>query len=303
MESILGQTFSDFEFLIIDDGSQDGTSAIIRSYADDRIRVIENGRNLGLIQTLNKGLQMARGQYVARMDADDVSLPRRLELQLRHLERNRHVSVVGTYYHMIDESGLVLSTRRPETRDFLISFRMYVEAYNPVCHPAVMFRTKDILDRGGYDASFPNAEDGALWFHLNAMGMRFATVPRVLVLYRVHTQQISQVQRPVQVASHYRAYVEDLSRLLAAPIAAEEGMRLSAARFDGDHIRSPAEFADVLQLKRRIALRYFDAAKLGRMRIVACVAHLWDSLFCAFGILNTHRTVMSGVFFSTALRF
>jgi glycosyltransferase involved in cell wall biosynthesis len=283
VESILGQTFSDFEFLIVDDGSQDGTSAIVRAYGDERIRLVENGRNLGLIRTLNAGLQLARGRYVARMDADDVSLPQRLELQWRYLQRNPHVSVVGTQYRMIDENGLVLSTRKPESRDFLISFRMYVEAYNPVCHPAVMFRTEEIRAQGGYDASFPNAEDAALWFRLNSLGVRFANIPRVLVLYRTHTSQISQTHHPGQVASHYRAYVESVSRFLGAPVPVEEGMRLSVARFNTDHIRNPAEFEEMLRLKRRIALRFFEATRLGRMPVVSCVTYLWDSLLCLRG--------------------
>ncbi len=283
IESILGQTFSDFEFLIIDDGSRDGTSALVRAYGDERIRLVENGRNLGLIRTLNVGLQLARGRYVARMDADDVSLPQRLELQLRYLQKNPHVSVVGTHYRMIDENGLVLSTRKPESRDFLISFRMYVEAYNPACHPAVMFRTEEIRAQGGYDAGFPNAEDAALWFRLNSLGMRFATIPRILVLYRTHTSQISQTHHPVQVDSHYRAYVESVSRFLGEPIPVEAGMRLSVARFSTDHIRDPAQFEEMLRLKRRIALRFFEATRLGSRPMVSCVAYLWDSLLCLRG--------------------
>ncbi len=280
LESILRQTFSDFEFLIVDDGSQDGTSAILRSYRDDRIRVIENGCNLGLIATLNKGLQMARGQYVARMDADDVSLPRRLERQLDYLERHRDICVASSYYRDIDENRRVIETRRPETRDFLISFKMHVEGHNPICHPAAMFRTKPVRDAGGYSSEFPHAEDVALWFRLDSRGMKFGVVPRILFLYRCHSRQITRTRSEEMARSHFTAHAQRLSCFLGEPLGIEDVSRLSPYRSDQNCIRNAADLEALLLLKRRIALRFFEAAKLGRIRIVVCVTYLWDSLLC-----------------------
>jgi len=278
VDSILGQTFSGFELLIVDDGSDDGSTAIVNSYTDKRIRLIRNECNLGLIATLNKGLQAARGQYVARMDADDISLPTRLERQIAYLERHREVGVVGSHFHRIDENGRILSTERREGKDFMVSFRMYVEAYNPFCHPAVMYRTKEIRDRGGYNPAFPSAEDAALWFQLNESGMRFATIPRVLLLYRMHHSQVCQQDKPTQVMSFYGAYAESLSNLLGVSVLPEDAMRLHACRLDEEHIKGDAELEKVLHLKRQIALKFFEIRRLGGIAVVACVAKLWNSL-------------------------
>lgn len=280
VESILGQTWSDFEFLVVDDGSTDASAAIVESYADERIRLVRNGRNLGLIAALNKGLETARGRYVARMDADDVSLPRRLERQVAYMERNPEVCVAGSYCRVIDETGRSIRTFVPEPRGFLLSFRMHVEGLTPVYHPTVMFRTGPIREQGGYSPDFPHAEDGALWFRLNAAGRSFANIPEVLVLYRSHGGQITQTRSDEQIHSHARAYARFLSSFLAEPIEAAEVVGLAPRWFGEECIRGPAELEQLLSFKRRIALRFFDAARLADARIVACVAHLWSSLLC-----------------------
>jgi glycosyltransferase involved in cell wall biosynthesis len=278
IESILRQSLKDFEFLIIDDGSQDESVAVVKSYRDERIRLIENGRNLGLIATLNRGLQMARGEYVARMDADDISLPRRLERQLEYMERHPDVSVISSYYRYMDSNGRPFRTVKGDVKDCHISFRMYVEGYNPVCHPAAMFRIKMIREQGGYNREFAHAEDGALWFRLNSEGMKFGNVPRVLFLYRSHSQQITQTRTAEQAESHFRAYAQSLSRYLGEPIEIEDVVRLCPYRFDEEHIGTPEELDRLLQLKRRIALKFFDAMKPDPLCVVSCVTYLWSSL-------------------------
>ncbi|MBU1854072.1 MAG: glycosyltransferase family 2 protein, partial [Candidatus Omnitrophica bacterium] len=105
MDSVLSQTYRDFEFLIIDDGSTDTTRAIIKSYKDNRIRLIENGRNLSQVTSLNIGLEHARGEYVARIDADDAMLPNRLERQLFFLNSRTDVALAGSWGDAIDERG------------------------------------------------------------------------------------------------------------------------------------------------------------------------------------------------------
>jgi glycosyltransferase involved in cell wall biosynthesis len=280
LESILRQTFSDFEFLIIDDGSRDGTSTILRSYHDERIRVVENGRNLGLIATLNKGLQMARGEYVARMDADDISLPQRLERQLDYMERHREVCVVSSYYYHIDEKYRVFETCRPEPKDFLISFKMHVEGYNPICHPAAMFRTKPVRDAGGYSPEYPHAEDGALWFRLDSLGMKFGVVPRFLFLYRYHPRQITQTRSEEGTRSYFSAYAQHLSCFLGEPLGVEDVTRLSPYWFDDHRIRNSVDVEALLSLKRRIALAFFATRGVQGTGVVLCVADLWKSLLC-----------------------
>jgi glycosyltransferase involved in cell wall biosynthesis len=120
IDSILNQTFENFEFLIVNDGSTDRTLEILQSYRDPRIKVINNERNIGLTASLNKGLKIAKGEYVARMDADDVSFPHRLEQQKAFLDRNPRVAMVGSWAEVIDESGKTQETWRVLTSSHLL---------------------------------------------------------------------------------------------------------------------------------------------------------------------------------------
>ncbi|MCP8319033.1 MAG: glycosyltransferase, partial [Candidatus Methylarchaceae archaeon HK01B] len=112
IDSILNQTFKDFEFLIINDGSTDRTVEILRSYHDSRIKIITNEKNMGLTKSLNKGLKIARSEYVARMDADDISYPRRLEVQYEYMKKNPDVGIVGSWNDVIDDKGNTIDYRK-----------------------------------------------------------------------------------------------------------------------------------------------------------------------------------------------
>ncbi len=107
IDSVLSQTWKDFELLVVNDGSTDGTAAILESYSDPRIRILSNVQNIGLTLSLNKGLQSARGEYIARIDADDIALPIRLEKQVSYLDQHPEVGLVATGVKVIDERGHV----------------------------------------------------------------------------------------------------------------------------------------------------------------------------------------------------
>ena len=104
INSILSQTFNDFEFLIINDGSTDGTADILKSYTDSRIKIINNEKNIGLTKSLNKGLKIAKGEYIARQDADDISMPERLKEEVAFLEIHKDYAVVGTFVKILNEN-------------------------------------------------------------------------------------------------------------------------------------------------------------------------------------------------------
>ena len=148
MDSVLGQTFRDFEFLIIDDYSTDSSRDLIKSYKDSRIRLIENEKNLNQVRSLNIGLEQARGQYVARMDQDDIMLRDRLERQVNFLDKNTDISVVGTWGEVIDEKGKVFTKACLPLRNEEIVGRVLFCGYF-LMHPSVVFRKDVIMDAGG----------------------------------------------------------------------------------------------------------------------------------------------------------
>lgn len=164
IDSILSQTFKDFEFLIINDGSTDKSEEIILSYKDPRIRYFENKKNLGVAKTLNKGLRLAKGKYIARMDADDISCPNRLEMEYKEIIKNQMVAVVASFYDVIDKSGKYLYTVKgassPEAIYYNLQFR------NCLGHPTVMFNREIVLNEFNGYRNY-EAEDYELWLRIS----------------------------------------------------------------------------------------------------------------------------------------
>jgi len=165
VRSILEQTYRDFEFLIIDDGSTDGSVDIIKRVNDSRIRLISNDRNLGLTKSLNRGIEIARGRYIARMDADDFSYPQRLEKQVEFFETHPEYGLVGTRYRVIDESGILIYDAEVPQTDYEI--RTAFLNSNPFAHSSVMFRKELIKEIGGYREFFRYAQDLDLFIRLS----------------------------------------------------------------------------------------------------------------------------------------
>lgn len=188
IESILSQSLTDFEFLIINDGSTDNSIDIINSYSDHRIRLVQNETNLGLIATLNKGINLAQGEYIARMDCDDISLSERLEKQYRFMECHPDIGICGTWLRSIgDNSGLVC--RFPTDPE---QFRAELLFDSIIGHPSVMLR-KSIIEQFNlyYDPTYCHAEDYDLWSRA-VMHCKICSIPEMLVLYRYHSAQVSQ---------------------------------------------------------------------------------------------------------------
>ena len=186
--SILNQTFRNFEFIIIDDASTDETETILDEYSekDERIRVIRNPQNIGLTRSLNKSLEFARGRYIARMDADDISLPERLDRQLAFMENNKDVGVLGTGIKIIDATGEVIKTPKLPKGNFT----NYLRKKNLFVHGTLMFR-KDSLDMvSGYNQEMKLAQDYELLLRLSEK-VRIFCLPECLYLLRRHKQSIS----------------------------------------------------------------------------------------------------------------
>jgi glycosyltransferase involved in cell wall biosynthesis len=209
MESLFAQTFRDFEIVVIDDGSTDGTPGILRGYDDSRVRIVRNERNLGLIASLNRGLREAAGEYVARIDADDPSHPERFAKQVDFLDRHPEVALVGTLGRCIDDTGRQFMhgpDRRPTGHDDIWESLLQK---NTFLHSSVMYRREVVQALGGYDPTARHAEDYALWL-LIAERHRVANIPEQLVDYRVHGQQVSRrhirIQRRVADRLRHEAW-------------------------------------------------------------------------------------------------
>jgi len=182
IESILGQTYQDIEVIIVNDGSSDRSEDIILSYHDPRIRYVKQD-NRGLAVSLNHGLSLARGEYIARMDADDVSFPLRLERQVSFLENNAAYVLVGTWAEIWSEEQKTRRIHKHPSSDALL--RTFLLFDNPFVHSSVMFRTEVARRIGGYAAGDTGrfAEDYEFWSRLAREG-KVANIPEVLHVYR-----------------------------------------------------------------------------------------------------------------------
>jgi glycosyltransferase involved in cell wall biosynthesis len=189
VESILNQSFKDFEFIIIDDGSVDKSLDLLRDFqkSDERIKIISR-KNKGLIASLNEGVGLAQGEYIARMDTDDISKIDRLEKQVKYMEENNLV-VCGTWAEAIDSLGnKIKDMNYPPSEKKIKSFALL---HNPFIHPSVMFR-KDIFEKvGGYRNFFKYIEDYELWTRI-IFKYKTGNIPEALLYYRLHEEQITQ---------------------------------------------------------------------------------------------------------------
>lgn len=183
VDSILNQTFSDFELIIIEDASSDLSYSILKKYKDSRIILIRNNENLGITKSLNRGLNKAKGKYIARMDADDVSLPNRLKRQFEVLEENPNIGVVGTFAKSIDENGIELNLMNLPKDDIDIKSCLFWG--NQIIHPSVMIRKEVLISNNiKYDETFNSSQDYKLWIDLMDK-TSFHNLPEMHLKYRI----------------------------------------------------------------------------------------------------------------------
>ncbi|MGF1607965.1 MAG: glycosyltransferase family 2 protein [Kiloniellales bacterium] len=201
VESILAQTYRDFELIIVDDGSTDSTLSILRSYAarDSRVRVFSKPHG-GISAARNYALEKARGEWIAVMDADDVCLPQRLERQLAFVEANPDVAVVSAYvYNIDDQDRIIAQYRSPLASREVVQRCIQKNVLISFHHPAVLMRRDAVMAVGGYRSQFDAIEDCDLWNRIAELGHGLLVQPEFLVKYRIHGKSVS-VARVRQLA-------------------------------------------------------------------------------------------------------
>ncbi|MCX6188609.1 MAG: glycosyltransferase [Bacteroidetes bacterium] len=205
VNSILNQTFADFEFLIIDDCSTDGTYEFLQSLTDARIKLIRKEENSGISESLNMGIDLARGEYIARMDGDDISLVTRFEEQFQIMSMNSEMVVCGSWLKIL---GTEKVYQNPETHEKIL-FSLLKS--NPIAHPSVMFR-KSVLASLKYDKTKEPAEDYELWTRLVFEG-GFYNIQKPLLIYRQHEAAISCRNAKIQFQQYLYARIQLYKKL------------------------------------------------------------------------------------------
>ncbi len=197
VDSILNQTFGNFEFLILDDGSTDSTPAILAEYAerDSRIRIIPLDHQ-GIVIALNRGVEEARAEWIARMDCDDIARPERLECQWAVIQKDPNAVLCHTQIHIFGDASYVTPTGRFIRSEAMTMLRLCYRC--PIYHPTVMFRKDAFLAVSGYLAEERHAEDFSLWGRLIGMGV-IVGVPQPMLDFRVHQSSISKQKADVQI--------------------------------------------------------------------------------------------------------
>ncbi len=231
IESILSQSFSDFEFLVIDDGSNDGTPLLLAEYAkrDPRIRLLRH-ENRGVGYTLNRGIHEARGALLAEIGADDLALPNRLLKQIEFMESNREYVLVGGYLSIIDDGDRPVGIRRYAAEDEQL--RRQMALFNPFASPSIMYRRDAALAAGSYTGRFRTCEDYDFVLRLARLG-KIANLPEPLTAYRLHdtstksTRTLSQLRDTLRIKrTAYLEYGYSETPLAKAVNCAQQGMTL-----------------------------------------------------------------------------
>ena len=197
IDSVLKQTFTAFEFLILDDGSSDRSVSIIKSYTDPRIRLYQNEQNMGISPTLNKGIALATTPLVARMDADDICYPERLQMQYNYLLANPDCALVSSWVRVITENGDFV--RQDDFKSPYYYYNLTFECW--IYHPTIVFRKEAVQQIGGY--TVPYSEDFELFWQLSRK-FKIHNLPEVLLDYRITSQSLHQVQKKTEydIAQH-----------------------------------------------------------------------------------------------------
>jgi hypothetical protein len=269
IQSILRQSWTSWELIIVDDASTDDTRAAVERYGDRRIQLLTNGQNKGQAFSLNRGIEVAKGAYVARLDADDIAHPDRLQQQVEFLESHRDIGLVGASYCSIDAKGTAVKHYTLPLEH--LDLRWALLFYCPFIHSAVTWRRALEAQVGRYDDTLSYAMDYDLWLRA-ARHMRLANLPERLVRWRVHPQSMTSLGGP-RVEEAPRLQAAEVNRFLKAggasrALSRERCLNMHALLFGDVLSLTPPEIAtaldDVLRLQTAFANEVRLAARDAR---------------------------------------
>jgi len=203
LESILNQTYKNLEIIVIDDASKDSTVNIVKKYKDKRIKLFVNKKNLGISKNMNKGIYLSKGKYLAIMDADDWSYPYRIEEQVKLMETNQKIVLCSGYMDICDEKLKFKNTRTYPITDKDI--RKAIVTYDPISHPASMWRMSELLKTGLYNNNFPICRDYDLIVRISEFG-EYRNIPKSLIKYRVRKD--SETGKRIRQTQWYSFYIQ-----------------------------------------------------------------------------------------------
>jgi glycosyltransferase involved in cell wall biosynthesis len=291
VQSILDQSFSDFELIVVDDGSIDGTARILAELADPRIRYLRNRTYIGVISSRNRGISVACGRFIALMDADDISLPCRLERQVHYLEAHPETGLLGSWIEFIDGNGKRTGTWRPPTAAALIRWCLLFT--NCFAQSSVILRHSVVERVGLYDPEAIYCEDYDLWSRIS-FETQIVNLPEFLVRYRVHPASISakkDVERQRQTAIRVMRYVA--SRILRREISKEEMLGLHRATY-GPPLNANEEIESVATLIEELFesyCSYFSPGLAERRQIALDAAQRVLNLFRGRTSMLPHKSL------------
>jgi glycosyltransferase involved in cell wall biosynthesis len=285
LESVLRQTFRDFELLAIDDGSTDESPVILRACGDPRLRVLRNETNIGLMRSLNRGLREARGALIARQDADDLSQSWRLQRQVDFLTAHPDVALAGSSCWRMSPDGRVTGSNDLPTTHTALRWASVLD--NPFIHTSVVFRRSVVLDElGGYDESCAICEDYELWNRIAARH-QVANLPERLVFYREQPNSMMQSQPEAATRAMRRLLAANLTAIFPGRVFADEEVDLLSQfrlRFPVEKLRPL--LARIESLREEFLRLHPEAARSADFRAAVCR----EELRIAYKFLTDART-------------
>ena len=279
VSSILRQTFSEFNFLIIDNASDDNTVEIIKDFNDPRINLIELSTNIGQTRALNKGLEIIKTKYTARMDADDISLPHRLERQIHYLENTPDVCFVGCNHFIIDKNGNNIGFYNWPGNTHDCDFTIIIKGQPPVGHPMVMFRTEEVIKLGGYNHDFKFGQDVDLWFRGFGENHRFNNIQHRLAKYRKVNTQLSYKYSNDLNNEGNKAYVDLINSINHLKNNYSYPVYNNLVHINNLIRNAPNEINNFLEIKRELLQYFFTKHSFDNKQILYYTAKLWVHLF------------------------